>query len=1152
MDLAAISPQTLQKQREASDPAASVWVSANAGSGKTHVLAQRVVRLLLQGTPPSKILCLTFTKAAAANMSMRVFNTLARWTALEDPDLRRAIIATGAPVPDRHAMREARKLFARTVETPGGLKIQTIHAFCERLLHLFPFEANAPSRFEVADEERQGELLARARNDVLGDAAATDHELKAIVDKIAGECSEYGFAGLLEQALNLRARLREAWPKDHETVLRKALDVAPGRDVAAIRREMLEGGIAPSRWSELAAFLETGSKADCDRAADFRDAAARHAAGDSEGSRNVYFQIFFTEKGEKAKRLLTKGLAAKNPAIEAEFYAEQERLDRLRAEEKSAATLERSAALGRLIDAIFARYQKLKYERVILDFDDLVAKTLTLLERSDASWVLYKLDAGIDHILIDEAQDTSEAQWRILDGLMADFAVGHGRNLAPRTFFAVGDEKQSIFSFQGAAPHMFHEMQRKFESKFTRGGERFEHVRLTHSFRSAAGVLGAVDSVFGRPESQSGLVAPADVWMGHEPLKTSLPSLVEIWPSVGAGAKAENSDWRLPLDFRDESDPPSRVATRVAEKIAQLIAPRSGERVHDDESGALRAVRAGDILILVRTRGPFFEAVIRALKQKGVPVAGADRLKLGEHIAVQDLVAAGRAALLPEDDLNLAAVLKSPLIGLDDDDLIALAPGRPGSLFAALLASPDPRLKPARETLGRWRARAAARPFAFYASLLGEDQGRRAIEGRLGVEAVDAVDEFLRLALAHEAEPAPSLAGFLADFETVQRQVRRDMESGGEVVRVMTVHAAKGLEAKIVFLPDTCGGLSAQHDPSVFALEETHLGAAPVVWSPRKAEDCEKAAAARKRLRKLAEDEYRRLLYVALTRAEERIYICGFHGVKKPPELCWANMIEATLAPTLQRAPAFWNAEEFVLRAVAAGADLAVHESAAAAPTEIVVAPQWLSRRLDLLDEPAAPIRPSSALAAADRRGDAAGRREALQLGSLTHTLLQYLPDQPVEARARAGLTYLAARAQSLDEAARERLLEAALAVIAAPRLAPLFGPGSKAEVAVAGKIALPGGALVDVVGRIDRLGLSEGEVWVADFKTGAPPPPGAIPQSYLTQMALYRAALRPLWPERRVRMILIFTEGPQIIELTEAALDAALAAVAAAKGAAP
>ncbi|ACK50377.1 double-strand break repair helicase AddA [Methylocella silvestris BL2] len=1151
MDLAAISPQTLQKQREASDPAASVWVSANAGSGKTHVLAQRVVRLLLQGTPPSKILCLTFTKAAAANMSMRVFNTLARWTALDDAELRRAIVATGAPSPDWREMREARKLFARTVETPGGLKIQTIHAFCERLLHLFPFEANAPSRFEVADEERQGELLARARNDVLGSAAEADHELKAIVDRVAGECSEYGFATLLEQALRLRARLREAWPKDHESVLRKALDVAPGRDVAAIRQDMLEGGIAPSRWSELAAFLETGTKTDCDRAAAFRDAAARHAAGDSEGCRDVYLQIFFTDKGEKAKRLLTRGLAAKNLAIEAALYAEQERLDRLRAEEKSAATLERSAALGRLVDAIFARYQKLKYERVILDFDDLVAKTLTLLERSDASWVLYKLDAGIDHILIDEAQDTSEAQWRILEGLMADFAVGHGRNLAPRTFFAVGDEKQSIFSFQGAAPHMFHEMQRKFERKFINGGERFSHVRLTHSFRSAAGVLGAVDSVFGRAESQSGLVAPADVWMGHEPLKT-LPSLVEIWPSVGAGGKAENSDWRLPLDFRDESDPPSRVATRIAEKIAALIEPRSGERVHDGESGVLRAVRAGDILILVRTRGPFFEAVIRALKQKGVPVAGADRLKLGEHIAVQDLVAAGRAALLPEDDLNLAAALKSPLIGLDDDDLIALAPGRPGSLFAALLASPDSRFRPARETLGRWRARAAARPFAFYASLLGEDQGRRAIEGRLGVEAVDAVDEFLRLALAHEAEPAPSLAGFLADFETVQREVRRDMESGGDVVRVMTVHAAKGLEAKIVFLPDTCGGLSAQHDPSVFALEETHLGAAPVVWSPRKAEDCDKAAAARKRLRELAEDEYRRLLYVALTRAEERIYICGFHGAKKPPELCWANMIEATLAPTLQQAPAFWNVEEFVLRRLSPGADLAVQETAAPVEGGSLIAPGWLSRRLDPLEEPAAPMRPSSALAASDRRADAAGRREALQLGSLTHILLQYLPDQPVEARARAGLAYLAVRAKGLDEAAHERLLQAALAVIAAPQLEPLFGAGSRAEVAVAGKIALPGGASVDVIGRIDRLGLSEGEVWVADFKTGAPPAPGEVPQSYLTQMALYRAALRPLWPERRLRMILIFTEGPQIIELAEAALDAALAAVAAAKRPAP
>ncbi|MGO9675078.1 MAG: double-strand break repair helicase AddA, partial [Methylocella sp.] len=845
MALSNIPAHTLAKQRQASDPAASVWVSANAGSGKTHVLAQRVVRLLLQGAPPSKILCLTFTKAAAANMAMRVFDTLALWTRLDDAALRDAIVAAGAPEPDARDRIEARKLFARTVETPGGLKIQTIHAFCERLLHLFPFEANAPARFEVADEMVEAELLQRARRDML-DQARIDPGLGEKLDRVTQDCSAQGFETLVKEAMSQRARARARWPRDHASGLRKALGLAPGRDAAAIRDEMIEQGIAPARWIEIAAFLEAGGERDRTRARAFRQAASHRASGDLESCPGTYLSIFFNQSDdEKTKSLLAKALAKQRPDIEAELYEEQARLDGLRAERKSAATLERTVALAGLIDAIFERYDAIKAARGILDFDDLIAKTLALLERSEAAWVLYKLDAGIDHVLVDEAQDTSAAQWRILERLTGDFAAGAGCATTARTFFAVGDEKQSIFSFQGAAPRMFGEMRREFERKFTGGGEKFAHVRLTQSFRSAPGVLSAVDKVFAPPDHQSGLVEELDVWMPHEALKDKLPGLVEIWPQASANARADARDWRLPLDILDEKDPASLIAQRVAQKIALLLAALSGERVYDSAAGGLRPVRAGDILILVRTRGPFFDAVIRALKQSGVPVAGADRLQLAEHIAVLDLVAAGRAALLPEDDLNLAAVLKSPLIGLDDDDLLNIAPRRPGSLFEAVKAAPAANFREARNKLDAWRARAAHSPFAFYSSLLCEDGGRRALEARLGPEAADAIDEFLRLALAHEAEAAPSLAGFLADFEAVERSIKRDMESGVDVVRVMTVHAAKGLEAKIVFLPDTCGAPSHQHDPKIFALDDRQTGAFAIAWSPRKSLDCKAVADAR-------------------------------------------------------------------------------------------------------------------------------------------------------------------------------------------------------------------------------------------------------------------------------------------------------------------
>ncbi|MEJ0092465.1 MAG: double-strand break repair helicase AddA [Methylocella sp.] len=1151
MALFNVPQHTLEKQRQASDPTASVWVSAHAGSGKTHVLAQRVVRLLLQGVAPSKILCLTFTKAAAANMATRVFDTLAKWTRLDDAELRKAIVATGAPEPREREKTAARKLFARTVETPGGLKIQTIHAFCEKLLHLFPFEANAPARFDVADEFAQAQLLEHSRREVLAQAMGGHLAIGDALQRVSDECSGGTFESLIKEALRHRAMSRARWPQDPEPLLRKALSLAPGRGVAAITRDMIEHGVPPERWSELAAFFDQGGVNNQKKAKLFRQAASHHEDGDLESCLEFYLSIFFTKtKSERAKTLVNQTLAKQRPDIVAELFAEQERLDPLRGELKSAETLERTLALVAVVDAIFRRYEAMKAVRGILDFDDLVAKTLGLLERSEAAWVLYKLDAGIDHILVDEAQDTSAAQWQILERLTEDFAVGSGRSAAARTFFAVGDEKQSIFSFQGAAPHMFAEMRGKFARRFTSGAETFADVRLTQSFRSAPGVLEAVDKVFELREHQSGLI-DNDVWVPHEALKQKLPGLIEIWPSIGAQAREDARDWKLPLDILDEMNPASLIARRIAQKIAQLVADDSSECVHDSRDGTRRKISAGDILILVRTRGPFFDAVIRALKQNKVPVAGADRLELTGHIAVLDLVAAGRAALLPQDDLVLASVLKSPLIGLDDDDLLAIAPKRSGSLIDALRGAPAAHHAQALDKVNLWRTRAAQSPFEFYSSLLNEDGGRRAMAARLGPEATDAIDEFLRLALAHEAEAAPSLAGFLAEFEAMERSIKRDMESGVEVVRVMTVHAAKGLEAKIVFLPDTCGAPSPRHDPNIFALNAGSSGAVAIAWSPRKAADCPAITEARDAAREASLDEYRRLLYVALTRAEERLYIAGFHGVNAPDENCWAAMIQATLASdrAAVAAPAFWSPDESVLRLISAGEDAVSPAAPSPEPAAPVAekGPDWLWRRVDPESEPAPPVRPSSALAAADQWGDASlmpARREALRIGELTHVLLQYLPDVAPDRRREAAHAFLQARANDLDEKLRSGLIAAALGVIEAPELGSLFGPGSKAEVAVAGAALLPRGGSVDVLGRIDRIGETADEILIADYKTGAPCALADIPARYIAQMALYRAVLAPLWPEKRLRLMLIWTAKPLVVDLDDASLDAALASI--------
>jgi ATP-dependent helicase/nuclease subunit A len=1139
-----IPAATLASQHKASNPDQSVWVSANAGSGKTHVLASRVIRLLLQGAAPSKILCLTFTKAAAANMAAQVFRVLSEWTQLPNDQLAEAIVGIGAPKPSRAELAVARRLFAHVVETPGGLKIQTIHAFCERILHLFPFEANVPYSFEVADERTQAELLQDALRSTLADANSDTGALGAALRGLADECGQENFEGLIQEATRDSSIANGRQMQGQAEILRKALGLAKNRDVAGIDREIPEDGIPPTRWNAIADALERGGPRDTERAANFRKAFLEYQKLPSGGSFDVfldaYRKIFFTCQGTLRAAVLTNGLAAKHQTIAKDLRTEQRRLETLCAERLSALTFERTRALMSIAMAVSTRYATEKTLRGILDFDDLIGKTLTLLKRSDAGWVQYKLDSGIDHILVDEAQDTSEAQWKILEELVSEFFAGEGRGPACRTFFAVGDEKQSIFSFQDAAPKMFDVMRRKFEARFTAAAKAFACVPLSLSFRSVPGVLATIDKLFEYGDHKNGLTD--DVWKRHEPLKRELPGLVEIWPLVKEAESDEPCDWKLPDDLRDSQDPATTVAHRVAQKIKALIA---SEFVHDVEPPQRRPVRPGDILILVRKRGDFFEAMIRALKQCGIPAAGADRLDLLDHIGVMDLIAAGRAALTPEDDLTLACVLKSPLIGLDDNDLLRLAPRRSASLFTALNASTESNHIAAAATLARWRARAGGGAFAFYASLLGADGGRRAIEARLGGEARDAIDEFLRLAIAHEDRSAPSLCSFLNELQGREYKIKRDMETAGDAVRVMTVHAAKGLEAKIVFLADTCRAPSGRHDPKVFTLATDVPAEEAIAWSPKAALDCAAVARAREAKRNEEAEEYRRLLYVALTRAEERLYIAGFHGKQDPDSGSWYKMIEAALGNDEEfvKVPAFWDGTENVLRFVSKGSgaqapDALAYNDAVAAPAS----PDWL-RAPPNAEDKVRTLTPTHAHARARER--AAARRELLQRGGAMHLLLQFLPAVAPEKRDSVALDLLSARASLLDEAARKRLAAEAIALVANPELAGLFGPRSNAEVSVRGKIRI-GERFFEVPGRIDRIGESAAGIVAADYKTGTPCALESTPKAYLTQMALYRAVLAPLWPDKTLRMALIWTAGPSVVWLPDKMLDAALAALAA------
>ena len=770
MSGARASSRSSASQAAASDPSVSVWVSANAGSGKTHVLAHRVIRLLLNGVEPGKILCLTFTKAAAANMSRRVFDILSAWTSFDDATLRQALQdMTGR---GGHDLEFARTLFARTIETPGGLKVQTIHAFCERLLHMFPFEANIAAGFSVIEADAQEELLQRAREDVLALAIdVPDSVTGRALQLISGLTTEAKFDQLLKGGLAKHAEIEAVLGRlqgGYRARLAQELGLRPDETITALEAEMIDGGPGFDRWSEAAALLETSGKMDVAQAHRIRAFVAAPSVATLRG-------IVLGHDGGARKAFATKGAQARlDPVI----VEELDRLPPLLEKYKAARCVERSQALLELLNAILLRYRNLKTAQGKLDFADLIERTTMLLDRSSAAWVLYKLDNGIDHVLVDEAQDTSPKQWHILQRLTEEFFAGSGSG-APRlrTLFAVGDEKQSIFSFQGARPDLFAGMRRHFEDRA--GPGELRTVPLTVSYRSASLVLDQVDRTFQSGETWRSVVSSGDDWLRHGAHKTQLPGLVEIWDVIEPVEVEAPTSWLLPVDAVREDAPEVRLAQRIASLIRDWIRPGSGEFVHD-ASGAPRQVHAGDVIILVRRRNNFFDAMIRALKAVGVPVAGADVLKLTDHIAVMDLMAVGRFALLPQDDLSLACVLTSPLGGLDDDDLLQFAPQRTGNLYDALRASPDPKHREVMARLERWIINAAEMtPYGFYAHLLGADGGRRDLLRRLGGEANDAIDEFLNRALAHEKSQPPSLSAFLHTFAATEATVKRDLEAAG-------------------------------------------------------------------------------------------------------------------------------------------------------------------------------------------------------------------------------------------------------------------------------------------------------------------------------------------------------------------------------------
>ncbi len=1162
-----ISWTTIQ-QSIASDPERSAWVSANAGSGKTHVLTQRVIRLLLSGARPSAILCLTYTKAAASEMSNRVFDRLAAWATMPDDELKTRIADIEGKEPDLFKLAAARRLFAKALETPGGLKIQTIHAFCEALLHQFPLEANVAGHFSVLDDRAAEVLLDDARRALL--TSTTPHgdaELARAFDYVLDLGDESGLETLLGDIIanrNAIRRFTETAERNGgvETALLARLGLSPGETERSIAEQYWPlHGLSGATLELYLTLADEKGGAKAQEVAYALRLAKREA--DPLARAEILEKAMLTAKGEPKSdsQFFVKAMLADVPALadavaaaRAHVVASRDRLKLMRMYRATHAALI-------LADRLNRDYEELKKRRSQLDFEDLITRTADLLTKKDVGpWIHYKLDQGIDHILVDEAQDTSPIQWSVIQSLAEDFFSGDSARPTLRTIFAVGDEKQSIYSFQGARPERFSEESDRTRRRVAASGQQFSSIRLPLSFRSTADVLGAVDHVFTSPENARGLSAVNEPVV-HRSSRIGHPGAVDLWEMIAPEPAAKEEDWTAPFDSTPESAPAAILARRMAHTIGNLIG-----RETIIEKGKARFIEAGDILVLVRKRDSFVNALTRALKRRGnIPVAGADRLVLTSHIAIQDLLALGRFLLLPEDDLSLCALLKSPLFDLSEEDVFAVAAYRDDeegvwSHLQRFAADGHDRFRQVVERLKTFLALSKSLPVHdFYARVLGSFGGRRKFLARLGTEVSDILDEFLTFTLDHETSGLPGLQSFISTLELEAPTVKREQDKGRNEVRIMTVHASKGLEAPIVFLVDGGGkAFTHTHLPKL-RLIETDRDEIPLpVWVPISALANSLTQADTARLQALAEEEYRRLLYVGMTRAADRLIICGYRGIRENADT-WHAMISAALRgqelyctqKTFTGPDGDWQGLSWRVAQVQLEFETArEHEKR----SERVGLPAGLSRPLPPQKSLPRPLSPSGVGTVIDEEaddllvtsalfGEKTKTDRALQKGRFIHRMLQTLPEIAPEERADAARRYAERAARFWPQAEQEALVKSVMALLSHPDLQGTFSTHAQAEVSIMGTLKL-GNQSYAVSGRIDRLADLDDRVVILDYKTNRVPPDweSNIPFAHKAQLAIYREILSPLYPGKRIDCMLVYTENASIYTLSDEVLALALA----------
>ena len=1119
-------------QSLAADPAVHAALSASAGTGKTQVLTGRVLRLLLKGARPESILCLTFTKAAAAEMANRIGARLAAWVRLPDKVLDKELFALGEP--NNPPTRErARQLFARVLDCPGGLKIQTIHSFAQGLLAAFPAEAGIVPGFQPIEGRAEQELVRRTLADLMTHAEAVgDQALIRDVQCLSRRLGEAGAVEYLQACARRPDALDALGPADRiEPQIRRLMDLPEESVEDHIARNCGDDGF------------------DCDLLRAVANANRRWGTSTGTGHADTIEQWLELTPIERAARLgelrkvvLTeKGttrVSAGQTKAEPHYEEHAGRLANLIGELlrlQNGARLAADIAAGLRAGQAFAKaYIRAKRAAGVADFNDLIEWTRRLLaEPGMGDWVRYKLDRQVDHILVDEAQDTNAAQWEIIERLVEEYFSGSNEGEARvRTLFMVGDLKQAIYGFQGTDPRRFNEARQKFRRRaasmgtgddlfsYQQNAQEFRDLSIAASFRSAQPVLDVVDAVINHvgPGAMA-LETPPPPHRAHH---QNRPGSVELWAPFAVEESPDDSDegeerW---ISIRDR-----KYADALAERIRLMV----------EEAPLLastgRPLTAGDILVLVRSRGQLASLIVARLFSAGVPVAGVDRLALHEPLAVQDLLAAVKFAVQPNDDLSLACLLVSPMIGWDQDQLLELAYGRKGSLWRELRQR-SAEFPEAHTALGELlRIADFTTPSRFLETILsGPMQGRRRLYSRLGVGAGDAIDELLNSALEFERNEIASLDRFLSWFSRGTVDVQRDPGAPGNEVRVMTVHGAKGLEAPVVIIADaTADPGRLGRTPLTVDVEVELVGKAPLL-RPRKEErgppfDAIIAAEEQRDM-----EEHLRLLYVAMTRAADQLIVSGVmpkarkDGADPRPPSSWHVIVERAMEPIGA------SGVGHVSLSYGSRIDARAARGKDKAEFPAIAVPDWAKRQAPPEARPPRPLAPS-AIAIDDETAPppSEAMRAAALRGTWIHQLLERLPAVEAGERPGAADRWLERSAGVANPAVRAEIIEQVCGILSDPQFGALFGPGSLAEAPLAA--TLPDGRVI--AGTVDRILIEANRISVIDFKTGKVPASELqVPNSHRAQMIAYAEALRVIFPGRRISASLLYTAGPKLIEV--------------------